>query len=132
MRKTCAVCPAEFEAKRAVAKYCSERCRKRAQRRPGGVHREVVPIEQAKPADWPIVEVTRRELEAAGRLDSVTGQQAMRLAERMCGQFDTGSAIAAISKELRAVMAEALADAPKVADSLDELAERRRRKAAGA
>ena len=80
----------------------------------------------------PLVAATRRELQAADRLDSVAGQQALKLAERMYGLFDTGSAIAALSRELRAAMAEALKDAPRAGDSLDELAERRRRKAAGA
>jgi hypothetical protein len=37
MRKTCAMCPTDFEAKRPSAKYCGERCKKRAQRQPGGV-----------------------------------------------------------------------------------------------
>lgn len=73
-----------------------------------------------------------RELEAAGRLETVLGQQAVKLAERMCSQFDTGSATASVSRELRAVMDAALAGAPKAADSLDELANRRKLKASGA
>jgi hypothetical protein len=37
MIKTCADCGGSFEAQRTAAKYCSERCKKRAQRRPLGV-----------------------------------------------------------------------------------------------
>lgn len=70
---------------------------------------------------------TRAELEAAGRLDSMLGQVALLLAERMC-EFDTGSGTAALSKELRAVMATAVQGAPAAADPVDELRARRDRK----
>jgi hypothetical protein len=79
-----------------------------------------------------LVAAIEAELEAAGRLDTALGRQALRLAQRMHSEFDTGSAIAALSRELRATMAEALKDATPVADPLDELAARRSRKAAGA
>jgi hypothetical protein len=88
----------------------------------------VVPIPPKEPQ---LVSVTRRELEQAGKLDSVIGQQAMRLAEKLCSGFDTGSATAAVSKEFRAVMAEALADVKKQADGIDELMLRRMQKASG-
>jgi hypothetical protein len=83
-------------------------------------------------AEEPLVAAIRRELEGARRLDTALGRQAMRLAERMHSMMDTGSAVAALSRELRAVMAEALAGVPAKADGLDELAARRERKASGA
>lgn len=85
-----------------------------------------------KTGEHPLIVQTRRELTDADRLDTVVGQMAMRLAEKMAGNFDTGSALAAVSKELRAVMAEALADVGSKADSLDELAARRMQRASGA
>ena len=77
------------------------------------------------------MQAVRAELEAADRLETALGQQAVVLAGLMGSQFDTGAAKASLSRELRAVMDAALADAPKAADRLDELAERRRRKASG-
>jgi hypothetical protein len=67
------------------------------------------------------------ELQAAGRADTALGQQALALAERVNNPRDTGSAIAALSKELRAVMVEALKGAEVAADPLDELRARRDR-----
>jgi len=55
------------------------------------------------------------------------GQMALLFAERMC-EFDTGSGTAALSKELRAVMAAAVQGAPAAADPVDELRARRDRK----
>jgi hypothetical protein len=53
------------------------------------------------------------------------------LAKRLSAStFDTGSATAALSKELREVMAKALADATIGVDPLDELRARRDRKRA--
>jgi hypothetical protein len=78
------------------------------------------------------VAAVRAELEAADRLGTALGQQALALAERMSSKFDTGSAVAAVSKELRAVMDAALANAATAADALDELSARRRAKASSA
>jgi hypothetical protein len=77
-----------------------------------------------------LVVATKVELEAAGRLDSVLGQQALRLAQQMSG-FETGGGMAALSRELRATMAEATRGAAVAADPLDELKARRDAKRAG-
>ncbi|WP_201029539.1 hypothetical protein [Mycolicibacterium canariasense] len=73
-----------------------------------------------------LVKATMVELEAAGKLDSMLGQQALALARRMSGEV-TG--IAALSKELSRVMAAATANTPgsvaAVADGIDELRARR-------
>lgn len=79
-----------------------------------------------------LVAAVRAELEAAERDATALGAQALALAARIDTGADTGSAIAALSKELRAVMDSALAGAAKAADKLDELSERRKRKASGA
>lgn len=135
MRVRCSACSKPFEAQRSTARFCGATCRKRGNRDASATVEQapasltpVAPIPAKEPQ---LVTVTRRELEAAGKLDSVIGQQAMRLAEKLCSGFDTGSATAAVSKEFRAVMAEALADVAKKADDLDELAARRLQKASG-
>lgn len=136
MIKTCAHCGTAFEARTARARYCGSTCRARASekaKRDGATPAPmpVAPVQSA-PSAGGLVDAVRRELEAAQRLDSFLGQQALGLAARIGAGSDTGSAVAALSKELRAVMDAALADAPKAADALDELSERRRRKASGA
>lgn len=77
------------------------------------------------PEDFGLVDVTRRELEAAGVLDSVLGQQALALASRIMSPMSTGASVASLSKELRVVMVEATAGVQAVGDPLDELRARR-------
>lgn len=73
----------------------------------------------------------QRELSAAGRLDTYLGQQALMLADRIGSSMDTGSSVAALSRELREVMAKALDGVKVAADPLDELRARRAAKSAG-
>lgn len=136
MRKTCAMCPTEFEAKRSAAKYCSERCKKRAQRRPGGTKAaKVLAISAEPPSETPLggtAAATAAELERAGRLETALGQAALALAYRIdAGVGETGSSLAALVREHRATLAEAVRDARQKADPLDELRARRERKLAG-
>jgi len=121
MDAQCASCGGTFEAQRSSAKYCGQTCRKRGSRRG-----EVATL---PPADEPVglVAATLAELQAAGRADTALGQQALALAERVNNPRDTGSAIAALSRELRAVMVEALKGVEVAADPLDELRARRDR-----
>ncbi len=81
-----------------------------------------------------LVEALRRELESAGRLETALGQQAVALAVKLASPFDTGSAMAAVSRELRAVREAALGgagqDASPLSRARDELAARRSRRSA--
>jgi hypothetical protein len=72
-----------------------------------------------------LVEVTRRELEAADRLDTVLGQQAVALAQRLASPHETGASVATMSRELRAVMVEAMRGVAVTADRVDEMKARR-------
>jgi hypothetical protein len=65
------------------------------------------------------------ELEAAGRLGSVLGRQALALARAVDDPSTSGAAVASLSRELRVVMAEAVRGAVVVRDGLDEVAARR-------
>lgn len=130
MHKTCDSCGQPFEAKRAAAKYCGERCKKRAQRQPKAPDSEVSPRAAEVTADALAV-ATRTELEAAGRLASATGQAALVLARRIDScEAETGSSLAALVREHRATLGEALQAAEGKADPLDELRVRRERKLA--
>lgn len=137
MRKSCAVCGTEFEAKRAAAKYCGQTCRQRAHRRPEAASdAKVLPLPPETTSEPAPVMVggrlaaaTAAELDQAGRLETAVGQAALALAARIDGGIrETGAALAALVREHRATLAEAVRGAAKAADPLDELRARRERK----
>ena len=101
MVRQCDVCSVEYIAKRRSSRFCSDRCRKRSQRGVATLagHAKVVELASEDPS--PLVVTVIGELEAAGRLNSSLGQQAVLLAGRIGVPFDTGSSVAALSKELR-------------------------------
>jgi hypothetical protein len=130
--RSCESCGDPYEAVRANARFCSERCKKRAQRG----HVADVPAAPGSGTSGgtaALVSATRRDLQQAGRLDTFLGQAALSLAARIEADQDTGSAIASLNKELRATVAEALkgvqAPASSVTKLKDELAARRQRRA---
>lgn len=138
MKKRCATCLKTFEAKRKTAKYCSDRCRVRASRRP---KQSAVPERDAV-TTAPSVSDTgggesltgaaRSELEAAGRLQTAAARAVLALARRIdVNSTETGSSLAAMIREFRAAMADALKGAGEAADPVDELRARRDRKRAG-
>jgi hypothetical protein len=129
MQRLCASCGSPFEAKRPQAKYCGATCRVRGNRAAaasGGATNSSPPAVLPS-AGGDLVSAVTAELVAADRQDSALGVQAIALARRM-QQFDTGGGLASLSKELRAVMASALANAQVAADPLDELRARRNAK----
>jgi hypothetical protein len=93
-----------------------------------GSHAKVLELAPEEPSA--LVLAITSELKAAGRLNSSLGQQAELLAGRIGVPFDTGSSVAAVSKELRQIMAKALEDAQVGVDPLDQLRARRDRKRA--
>ncbi|UGT65316.1 hypothetical protein LTT66_18270 [Nocardia gipuzkoensis] len=121
--RVCDYCAGEIAASAPRnTKYCSPKCRKDSQRAP---ELAVVPPAAESEPD-PLVEAVRRELEAAARLDTSLGQQALAAAERMGAA--SGSAFAALSKELRELMTAATKGAATAVDPIDELKLRRDRK----
>lgn len=79
-----------------------------------------------------LMEAYQRQLVGADRLDTPEGALVMFLAELFAAGGHTAAGAASLSRELRAAMELALRGAPRQADFLDELDERRRRKATGA
>lgn len=79
-----------------------------------------------------VVRATKAELDKAGRLDTALGQQALVLARRIDEATDSGSALAAVAKELRVTLAEATKAASSTADPVDELRARREARRRGA
>ena len=66
MRRSCDICGREYDARRSDSRMCSAACR---QRRSRGA--EPPPAEET-----PLLIATRQELEAAGKLETMLGQQA--------------------------------------------------------
>jgi hypothetical protein len=126
MKRKCEVCGVTYEAKHPRAKYCTTRCRVRNSRG------------AAKPSTDknPLVAAITRELEAAGKLDTMLGQTALALGARMSGT-DTGAGVASLARELRSVMVAAVGSSPSAGssagrdDGVDELRARRDKKRAG-
>ena len=79
-------------------------------------------------SDWPQVVAVRSVLAAAGREHAPAGVLALRLAAMVDEGGHTASGAAALARQLLATMDTALAGAPKAADKLDEIAQRRARK----
>ena len=136
MQRNCDVCTASFEAKRPQARYCSTRCRTRASRGGLAVSRNA----KAAPAAPTVTRETsglldavQAELEAAGKVNTVAGQHALELAARIVNAPGMNTGVAALSKQLQNVLAEALrgATGPQV-NPLDELKARRDRKRSSA
>jgi hypothetical protein len=124
MQRHCAVCGRPFESKRPQGKYCGATCRQRARRAAPPIQplsREDVPPTEAGTG---LVSSVLFELTGAGREDSALGVLAVQLARRM-EQFDTGGGHAALSRELRAVMAAALQQVSAAPDLVDDLQARR-------
>lgn len=127
MDRICDACGAPYEAIRANARFCSDRCRKRTARQPRPLtEMPSIPTDAAPVAASHLSKIVAEELTAGGVLDTSPGQAAILLAQRMeLGTTDTGSAVAAMSRELRSLMAEALGKTEVAADPMDELKARR-------
>lgn len=129
MQRICKGCGNAFEAKSKAALSCSSTCRSRKAR-------GSTAAAQPEISENSLVTATKRELEAAGKFDTMLGQQAIALAARMSGT-ETVAGIASLSRELRTVMAAAIGAAPAAppaagqGDEVDELRARRDAKRAG-
>jgi hypothetical protein len=138
MERPCDVCGTTYTATRASSRYCSERCKKRAQRAPAtqrsDKRRQARPNAAVVPMPQPdvtagVAESTRRKLDEMGRLDTPLGQATMVLARRLDRPSgDTGAGLASLAKQLAAMLAAATADVRPAGDLLTELRARRDRK----
>jgi hypothetical protein len=79
-----------------------------------------------------VMAATEAELDSVGRLETPLGQAALVLAVRLeASHREPGTALAALVREHRAALAEAMRGARVAADPVDELRARRDRKRAG-
>ena len=134
MEATCARCAQTFSTSSRRARFCSAKCRTQATRARAKGEAETLAVQakpkrtrKAKPEAVPTgtLGAVVSELQAAGRLDSSAGQAAVALARRIDDGAESSAGLAALTRELRAAMAEALARAEAAGDALDELRARR-------
>lgn len=127
MKRPCDSCGQSYEAKTARSRFCSTRCRVRASRG------DVIDLSQRREVaqEGALETAARAELNTAGVLESFLAQDALRLARMVDAGKGTDAAVAALNRELRATMADALARAKRpdspVTQMRDELAARRAR-----
>lgn len=138
MERTCACCGEGFEGKTVLAKYCSERCKRR-------YHRGARPdADEQKPKARPKKKAEQgssddgvgstaaavlMQLSEAGRLHLPLAQAALVLAHRLdASHKDTGAGVASLAKQLEQTLDAALAGAEVEDDAVDELDRRRQEK----
>lgn len=114
--RSCRACGATLEGD-PRKRYCGDACRKRGSR--GAT------VTDIRQEPLTVAAATHAALEQAGRLDSPAGSSAMVLAAKLDRGGDTGSAVAALVRELRATMVDALANAEVAEDPVDELRRKR-------
>ena len=130
MQRPCDECGKTYAARRPTSKFCSANCRNRAARRrksgrPAPVH---TPVE-ATPATGRLAAATLAELGTLA--ETADGILLLALAERIDAAADTGSSIAALSREYAARKAELTEARPTEANPHDELRALRERRRAG-
>lgn len=113
-------CGNGYETKSVRSKFCSDTCRVRHARH------AAVPADDS--VEHPLVRATRLGLEAAGKVDSMLGQQALTLAKQLSKSSTTG--LASLSRELRAIMVDLVGSQANAGagDLIDELRARRNAK----
>jgi hypothetical protein len=131
--RVCRACGASIQHLGDRAVYCGSTCRANgAKRRSRAVPERPSEREPAPgPADGggSVYEATMRDLVTAGRVDSVLGAYCLAMAARIDRKADTGSALAALCRQLEESMRDV---AVRVPDIVDELrAQRAQRHAEG-
>lgn len=124
MTRNCDFCGQSYAAQRPTSKFCSSTCRgKNSRGDQPPVAAVSAPVDPGRPVAG-LVDAVSAELEALGRLDSVTGQHALELANRIVSAPGMNAGVAALSKELSRVLVDARGSSA-VVDPVDELGARR-------
>jgi predicted nucleic acid-binding Zn ribbon protein len=121
----CEQCGAPVAAR---SRFCTDvECKRvRARERKRASRGTVIELPAAPSVVSSVYAATLTALTSANRVDTPSGQSALILAGRLdSATSDTGSSLAALARQHLAVLDEALRDAPREADGVDELRARR-------
>lgn len=126
MRRSCDHCGVEYEAQTTRSKYHSPKCRRAALDARKATPVVPLPARETEPAE--LSASVQAALEDVGRASTPLGLSALLLAGQIEAGGHTGSALAALNRELRSTLAEATRGTVRssVAAMRDELAARRR------
>lgn len=128
MQRPCDECGKVYAARRPTSRFCSSGCRTRASRRRKAGVPDPVRVAPEVHATGRLAAATLAELGDAA--DSADGLLLLALAERIDSASDTGSSIAALSREYAARKADLLEARPQALDPFDELRALRERRRA--
>ena len=124
IERDCDNCGQRYTTKSGQSKFCKdlgcgrERVRLRKRKFDG---KNVVPF---TPGEGTLTTAARARLTEGGMLETDAGRLVLHLAERLDGSSkDTGSSFAALSREYRTAMAEAMKDAAQQANPISTLRE---------
>lgn len=123
MEKICGDCGRPFQAKRLSAKFCSDLCRKRAQRRGSSPRARQEEFAAASGAPGPVERQVRADVGALVTAHPM-GEALAEMSYSLARTLDAGAgmAVAAVNRELRANLIElsrlAVDDADELADEL--------------
>lgn len=127
--RTCEVCASRYQALKVTARYCGDRCRKRAQR--SGVAAPAKPptapsTAGVAPAADSVTAAVLDELVAAGKHNSALGRACLVLAGRLdIGDAETGAGLSALARQMQAALEATVAQQQPAKSAFDELLERR-------
>lgn len=128
--RSCEKCGDRLPPQRSggVRKKCAKCSPKRV--RPPKNQRQVVAVSDLPSERGSIYAATLATLEQAGRTETPLGATALLLAQRLDANQDSGSAVAALAKQLAATLEDATRGAQIAMSPLDELRARRNAKLA--
>lgn len=128
--RDCASCGVTFTSRSSRARYCSDACRSRDRYQRVKVTGLTTTPTRLDVEPVGLADAVLRELRAIGRDRSSSGITALAIARRIDDGTESSAGLAALARELRAVMADATAqaddDTPSVVETLRVRREQRR------
>jgi hypothetical protein len=122
-RVRCKTCRKQFTRIKGSRRIYCETCR--PPRTSSAPITELHPPTEPGPAPIGVLGAVKAQLDKREASDTAEAAIALHLATQLDAGGHTGSQTAALTRELRAALAEALKHASRVGDRLDELSERR-------
>jgi hypothetical protein len=126
MLRTCDRCGKPYEARHRDSRWCGSTCRAAQSKRPIAPVAQIAKPVGLQPVKSPLQVAVEAELTAAGRLNTAKGWIALAALGRLSSSgLDNASGFAALLREARACLDDALEGGAVADDPLEELRVRR-------